>query len=219
MPVSLDAIRQMIKNRQYEDARSALEAYLRANPKSAEGWYLLSMAEETTPKRLTAVRKAAKLAPKNARVQARLAELQAAPKARSGRLILVLLLLIALVIAAGVWIPRIRQSQNSPQATAQAAQPTSVAETPTDAPEQTESAAPEVVTTEEIIATPDIPATPQPTQSPTLKSTVAVKPSLQPTTPAPTATTKHRPAAWRGVERSAGSRYRPDVDRRCHPRR
>jgi cytochrome c-type biogenesis protein CcmH/NrfG len=83
MPVSLVAIRQMIKNRQYEDARSALQAFLRQNPKSAEGWYLLSLAGETTPKRLAAARRAAKLAPKNVRVLARLDQLQKSPKALS----------------------------------------------------------------------------------------------------------------------------------------
>jgi len=193
MPVSLTAIRQMIKNRQYDDARSALAAFLRENPKSAEGWYLLSLAAETTPKRLDAARRAAKLAPKNARVQSRIDELMASPKTRSGRgrVVLLIVALLALVIVGIAFIPRIIQTQNQAQATAATAaalQPTSATDSASDAAETVEPTAEAVVSTEEIIATPNISATPPPSQTATHTPTVETSPTAQPTTPSPSAT-------------------------------
>lgn len=186
MPVSLAAIRQMLKNRQYEDARSALDAFLRANPRSAEAWYLLSMAAETPPRRLAAIRKAAKLAPNNARVQARLQKLQRAPGARSGRgrLVLALLVLAALAVAAVVLIPRINAPPTPPPATAIAA-----ADTPTAQPSATPTTAPATdaatitqpaadTPADQPSATPATPATPT--------STLTATPTV--TAPAPTNT-------------------------------
>lgn len=186
MPVSLAAIRQMIKNRQYDDARSALRAFLSENPKSAEGWYLLSLAGETTPKRLAAARKAAKLAPNNARVRARLEKLQASPKAKSGRgrLVLLLVTILALVIVGIVFVPRIIQPQNQPQATAQAAQPTAAPDTP--AAEQTETPVDELIATEEIVSTPEASSTP--TNTATHTPTAESSPTTPPTATAPPAT-------------------------------
>jgi hypothetical protein len=181
MPVSLAAIRQMLKNRQYEDARSALDAFLRANPRSAEAWYLLSMAAETPPRRLAAIRKAAKLAPNNARVQARLQKLQRAPGARSGRGRLVLALLVLAALAVAAVVLRVNAPPTPPPTTAIAA-----ADTPTAQPSATPTTAP--ATDAATITQPaaDTP-TAQPSATPaTPTSTLTATPTLTP--PAPTNT-------------------------------
>jgi hypothetical protein len=213
----LSDARTMIKARDYQSARILLQTYLRNNPKSAEGWYLLSMADATSAKRLAAAERAAKLAPKNVRVRARLQKLQQsstpeAAKARSSssrlRLILFALILIIVLVAGGVLlIPRLNAPKPTPQNAVSASTGTpnisaTASVTPSLVPSRTVTAAAPVVQTEEV--TQEIAASPTSsptatseateTQTPTLTRTSTLVPTIQPATTAPVVQPTQPPA-------------------------
>jgi hypothetical protein len=87
MDEQLKQIQQRIRAEDFAVATTALEHYLRDNPDSTEGWYLLSFAVHDPQKQLHALRKAAQLDPDNARIQQRLVAVRAQirPATRTGR--------------------------------------------------------------------------------------------------------------------------------------
>ena len=71
----LNQIAGLIKANKLEQARYRLQSYFESYPKDAHAWYLLSFAERSQVAKITAVKQALKLDPKNANYEARLSRL------------------------------------------------------------------------------------------------------------------------------------------------
>lgn len=113
MDNQLTRIADLIKNRQFAEARTELQKYLKQKPDDTYAWYLLSFAENNLEKQITALEKAAKLSPNNAKVNERLGKLRAntlrsgKKQTKSSRLplvIAIIVVVIALASIAGIYL-------------------------------------------------------------------------------------------------------------------
>lgn len=77
MNPQLSQIADLIKTRQFDQARQLIERYLEQRPDDAWAWYLRSFVETGHARKLDAARRALSLAPDHDQLQARLAKLQA----------------------------------------------------------------------------------------------------------------------------------------------
>lgn len=101
MDAELRRITALIQARKLAEAEAALDAYLDDHTASAPGYYLMSFAADERQERLAAIRTAARLAPDDARIRARLDKLEGGEPARGrGRAVVPLMLLLLLVLAA-----------------------------------------------------------------------------------------------------------------------
>ncbi|MEO8611540.1 MAG: hypothetical protein ABI690_26820 [Chloroflexota bacterium] len=99
MDLQLRQISTLVQERRYDDARAALQPYLREHPDAANGWFLLSFAAETPAAKKQAIQKALQLAPDNERYMARAAKLGAGA-ARSLKVPLIVGGLVVVVVLA-----------------------------------------------------------------------------------------------------------------------
>jgi ferric-dicitrate binding protein FerR (iron transport regulator) len=169
MNPQLESIAQLIKTRQFEQARAELKQYLERSGEDAEAWYLRSLVEPEHAQKIAAAKQAAALDPGNDRYNDRLAKLQAASRARppaekrrrrSGIWLLAALgvALIALVVVAVILL-RGGQGQQA------------VVEIPTliVLPSFTPTPEPTASPTPEPTNTPSATSTPEPTESETVQ--------------------------------------------------
>src|SRR5689334_21679910 len=103
MDSQLRQIGTLVQERRYDEARAALQPYLRAHPDEAYAWYLLSFAAKTPAAKQEAIKKAVQLAPENEKYSARRAKLNVSAP-RSVRLPLIVGGLVLIVILAVVLI-------------------------------------------------------------------------------------------------------------------
>jgi hypothetical protein len=109
MDSELQRITQLIRERSFAEAETALRAYVKLHPESPQAFYLLSYACDEPRERLAAIRRARKLAPENARIAERFRRLESGkdtPRTRR-RSLLPLLLVTSVVIGAllaGLWV-------------------------------------------------------------------------------------------------------------------
>jgi hypothetical protein len=98
MDSQLRQISALVQERRYDEARAALQPYLREHPDAANGWYLLSFVAETPAAKKQAIQKAIQLAPDNEKYAARAAKLStAAPRSMKLPLLIGGLVLIAVL--------------------------------------------------------------------------------------------------------------------------
>lgn len=113
MDQSLQKIAALVKVKQYERARTLLHEYVEQHPRQAYAWYLLSFAEDNASDRFVAAWQAAELAPKNARIKARLKQLQW-PRSRSRLPLLVALLVGVVIIGLALFLALSPGARSSP---------------------------------------------------------------------------------------------------------
>jgi hypothetical protein len=166
----LRQISQMIQERRFDEARAALQTYLKSNPDSDQGWYLLSFTAKTPADRQDAIRRAMQIAPNNDKYKARLAKIADVPAKSSSRLPLILagvviigVIVVIVVALSGSSTP----TDNTLPTVAVVNNPTSDNAAPTTAAATLESAAP--------IATPtDAPPPAEPTMTATFGTDAGV---------------------------------------------
>jgi heme/copper-type cytochrome/quinol oxidase subunit 2 len=107
MNSQLSRIAELIKERQFNKARTELQKYLNQNPNDAYGWYLMSFAESSGEKQLNAIQKAASISPNNPKVRSRLEKLQSGdfsisrrPATRSRLPLLIAVVVVVIVLAS-----------------------------------------------------------------------------------------------------------------------
>ena len=103
MDSQLRQISTLVQERRYNEARAALQPYLREHPDAAYAWYLLSFAAETPTDKAQAIQKAVQLAPDNEKYAARAAKLSAAAP-RSMKLPLLIGGLVLIAVLAVVFV-------------------------------------------------------------------------------------------------------------------
>ncbi len=108
MNSQLHQIADLIKSRQFDQARQALEHYLEQRPEDSWGWYLRSFVEPGRNKKIAAAQHALTLAPGHVQFQTRLAKLQAMPPqpAHRWRLLVVFGVAVMAIIAVGALVLR-----------------------------------------------------------------------------------------------------------------
>ncbi len=173
MNSELRAAAQLVQSRAYDEARARLQEYVRQSPDQAYAWYLLSFAESDPFARLKAIHVAARLAPDNPRIKARLRQIQG-KSGRSRLPILAGLLVVLAVIGAGVVFvsrpgersaPVMPTLAELPTLTAALADISALAGAPSEMPDPTHT--PPVESPDEATAVPtDVPPTLLPTSLP-----------------------------------------------------
>ncbi|MCB9452266.1 MAG: tetratricopeptide repeat protein [Anaerolineaceae bacterium] len=167
MSESLRDITALIRQKNFDEARSKLQAFLKQNPQHAEAWYMLSFVARTPEQRAHAAQQAARLEPKNERYLQQVGKLALSSPTKPSRSRLRWILPVALLIAIIVMVViALLSSSQSPDAEIEAAVLPTLAELPSVTP------SPEPTDTEQPTNTPVPSPTPEPSTTPTATDTV-----------------------------------------------